>query len=165
MMARTWLATLLLGLSITASAEEGMPQEVPASLTCTAMQTAGFHDFPNNAESYEPVAFYEGKFTLQVNRVLMRHINPQATADLYMTLRGEKGPDRVDPVELNCHHIRGTGGARGLSCTNLPPAELVLINLETLRYTRTSIGGWTFAAATDNTAGDSIYVEYGTCRD
>ena len=89
----------------------------------------------------------------------MRHINPEESVDLFVTLI-----DKEDEVELTCNYIRGSGGDRGISCSNLPPSELVLINTETLRYTRTSIGGWTFAAASENSAGDSIYVEYGTCR-
>ena len=131
---------------------------LPTRMTCTAVQTAGFHDFPNNAELYEPVSFYESSFDLKINRVLMRHLNEAADADLYLTLT-----DADERAELKCAQLRGTGGANGVSCSNTPPSELLLINTETLRFTRTSIGGWTFAAADENSAGDSIYVEYGTC--
>ena len=81
-----------------------------------------------------------------------------APADLYLTLK-----DESTRAELNCRTVRGAGDAQGFSCSNLPPSELLLINGDNLRFTRTSIGGWTFAAATDNSAGDSLYVEYGTC--
>ena len=133
--------------------------KVPKVLHCSANQTAGFHDFANTAESYEPVAFYEGEFTLKINRALMRHRDPADGVDLYVTVFDEE-----DQAELSCRYILGVGGDPGISCTNAPPSELVLINTKNLRYTRTSIGGWTFASARHNEAGDSIYVEYGSCR-
>jgi hypothetical protein len=40
---------------------------------------------------------------------------------------------------------------------------MLLINQKTLRFTRTSVGGWTFAGANESQSGDSIFVEYGTC--
>jgi hypothetical protein len=138
--------------------QEAPLTDLPAKLICTAEQTAGFHDFPHNEEAYEAVVFYESSFTLKINRVLMRHIDPSAAADLYVTMT-----DKDEPAELSCRYLRGTGGNRGASCSNIPPSELLLINTETLRFTRTSIGGWTFASASDNTAGDSIFVEYGSC--
>ena len=142
-------------LMVWASGAAGQP--LPSSMICTAVQTAGFHDFPHNAESYEPVSFFESSFELRINRVLMRHLDPDAPADLYLTLK-----DDSTRAELNCRTVRGAGDAQGFSCSNLPPSELLLINKDNLRFTRTSIGGWTFAAATDNSAGDSLYVEYGT---
>ena len=143
--------------TLTAAGAE--PIELPRQLDCTALQTAGFHDFPHNEEAYEPVAFFESRFTLRINRALMRHLAPDADADVYMTL--ENG-ERV--VELTCFEVRGSGGQQGLSCSNVPPSEFLLINTESLRFTHTSIGGWTFTGATENVAGDSIYVEYGECR-
>jgi len=47
---------------------------------------------------------------------------------------------------------------------NLPPSEMLLINVESLRFTRTAVGGWTFAGASDARGGDSIFVEYGQCE-
>lgn len=155
---RLWGFIVFMFTTLAAYAHGATP--LPNTMTCTAVQTAGFHDFPNDAERYEPVSFYESSFDLKINRVLMRHLNEEADADLYLTLL-----DEAESTELKCAHIRGTGGASGLSCSNTPPAELLLINTETLRFTRTSIGGWTFAAANENSAGDSIYVEYGTCSD
>lgn len=147
-------------LTAAISASEPPRAILPEKLTCTAVQTAGFHDFPHNDEHYEPVSFFESSFELKVNRVLLRHLKPGTDADLYLTLI-----DEDDHIELKCRQIRGTGGATGVSCANIPPSELLLVNTENLRFTRTSIGGWTFAAAAENTAGDSIYVEYGTCAD
>ncbi len=150
-----WVMMVLAGGSAT-------PAEnvtVPASMVCTAVQTAGFHDFPHNEEAYEPVSFFESSFELRLNRVLMRHRDPNAAADVYLTVRDEE-----TRAELECRTIRGADRATGLSCSNLPPSELLLLNTENLRFTRTSIGGWAFASATENMAGDSIYVEYGTCE-
>jgi hypothetical protein len=139
-------------------ASSAAAQLLPPVMICTAVQTAGFHDFPHNEEAYEPVSFFESSFELRINRVLMRHLDPDAPADLYLTLK-----DESTRAELNCRKVRGAGNTQGLSCSNLPPSELLLINVDNLRFTRTSIGGWAFAAATENTAGDSLYVEYGTC--
>ena len=41
---------------------------------------------------------------------------------------------------------------------------MILINSATLRFTRTAVGGWTFAGATESLNGDSIFVEYGQCE-
>ena len=79
-------------------------------------------------------------------------------ADLYLTFS-----DDEKRLELTCRNIRGATDSFGLSCANMPPSEMLLINTDTLRFTRTSIGGWAFTGATPNTAGDSIFVEYGEC--
>ena len=149
-----WALVMLAAGSAPDSTEIG----IPSAMICTAVQTAGFHDFPHNEEAYEPVSFFESSFELRINRVLMRHRDPNAAADYYLTLI-----DEDERAELDCRTVRGAGAAQGLSCSNLPPSELLLLNTANLRFTRTSIGGWTFAAATENMAGDSIYVEYGSC--
>lgn len=146
-------------LPTTAWTEAQDPSELPASLDCTAEQTAGFHDYPHNPESYEAVAFFESEFTLDVNQTLTRHLAPENPVDVYMTLEKQDTTE-----ELTCHYLRGAGNTRGISCSTVPPSAFLLLNIDTLRFTHTSIGGWAFHAATENTAGDSIYVEYGTCR-
>ena len=148
----------LLTLALVWTAPVAIGETLPNHMICTAAQTAGFHDFPHNEERYERVSFFESIFELSVNRVLMRHLNEAADADFYITLF-----DEGEETELKCARIRGVGGATGLSCSNTPPSELLLINTESFRFTRTSIGGWTFASADENSAGDSIYVEYGSC--
>ncbi len=132
--------------------------ELPSPLRCTAEQTAGLHDYPHNEQTYEPVVFFESSFLLEVNAALTRHLAGDG-ADLFVTLAGE---DDDDLQELRCVQVRGSADTPGLSCTNDPPAQLLLINLNNLRFTRTSIGGWTFAG--DSSAGDSIFVEYGVCQ-
>ncbi len=124
------------------------------------MQTAGFHDFPHNDEAYEAVVFMESEFTLRINQALMRYLASDSPYDVFLTLRDE---DEI--VDLRCNIVRGADNARGVSCSNTPPSELLLLNAETLRFTRTSIGGWTFTGADGAaaTSGNSIYVEYGLC--
>jgi len=155
---------------------------LPKKLQCEALQTAGLHDYAGAPEDYEPSTFIESKFELRINNVLTRHLaanSPgvaEAKPDLYLTMR----PRNESPVELRCRQVQGRGGELGYSCTNTPPSELLLINPANLRFTRTSIGGWTFAdrdpdqsaetaSATDvessaNLGDDSLYVEYGTCN-
>jgi len=138
--------------------------ELPGSLACVANQTAGFHDYPHNEESYEPVVFFESRFMLEVNRVLSQHLAATNDVDVYLTFKKEDAFEKEDElVELTCFQVRGVGDTRGLSCSNQPPAQMLLLNLDNLRFTRTSIGGWTFTGAQVNAAGDSIFVEYGQC--
>ncbi|MEM9622118.1 MAG: hypothetical protein AAF993_10745 [Pseudomonadota bacterium] len=174
--------------------------EVPADLRCEAAQTAGFHDYPvrrqllreqyqaeqgadaefdqlTDGEIYEAVVFYESEFRLRTNRVLLRHL-ADTPYDSFLTLTDAEG----EVVELQCVYLRGIDNAQGLSCTNSPPSELLLLNLQNLRFTRSSIGGWTFAGARfsdgdsagdadgdsageEINAGDSIFVEYGRCAE
>ena len=157
----------LLGLSAAsgAQAEVAFP-----TMACEAQHTAGFHDHPGDDESYQASLFYPSRFQLANNAALALAMTgaPEA-AELYLTLTlvvdsqdGEAQSPPPLPVELECRAVRGSG-TPGYSCNNLPPSELLLINRETWRFTRTSVGGWTFKGATDNHSGDSIFVEYGSC--
>lgn len=161
----------VLGAAVTAQADEPAQagvQLLPSALDCVAAQTAGFHDYPHNQEAYEAVVFVESKFSLSVNHALMKHLAPTTLFDFYMTFR-----DAEQVVDLQCRIVRGAGSSRGISCSNVPPSELLLLNADNLRFTRTSIGGWTFTGATTSadgvdgqstdTAGESIFVEYGQC--
>ena len=154
--------------------------KLPKKLQCGALQTAGLHDYAGAPENYEPSTFMESEFELRINTVLTRHLAAnstgaaEATPDLFLTMR----PRNENPVELRCRQVQGRGGELGYSCTNTPPSELLLINPANLRFTRTSIGGWTFAdsdskpdpestASTDTSANlgsDSLFVEYGSCN-
>jgi hypothetical protein len=149
-----WLWSLVLPVQGVLAAMDGLPNR----LQCTAKQTAGFQDYPHNEEAYESVVFFESAFVLTRNEVLMKHLAAQSPYDAFLTLEHEQ-----QLVELQCRAIRGARSQRGLSCSNVPPSELLLLNLENLRFTRTSIGGWTFTGADESTAGESIYVEYGQC--
>ena len=138
--------------------------ELPRKLRCQALQTAGLHDYDGPPEDYEASTFFESKFELRINRVLTRHLAGSAAdaPDLYLTLV----PRNADPAELRCKQVQGKNGELGYSCTNTPPSGLLLINPATLRFTRSSIGGWTFSDDDLASAGlgdDSLFVEYGTC--
>ena len=133
------------------------------TVDCTALHTGGFHDYPGDEEVYEAALFHPGQFRLAENSFLMTNLaGKELGVDLYLTLARLDEIDRE--TELECRGVRGAANARGYSCVNNPPSEMLLINAETLRFTRTSVGGWTFAGATAADSGDSIYVEYGSCQ-
>ena len=147
------------------------------AVRCAAEQTGGFHDYPGDGESYEPALFHPQSFSLEENIVLMMNLGggegngPGAGAkvDLYLTMTRTlpataEMPETVETSELECRQVRGADQSYGYSCVNVPPSEMILINAESLRYTRTAVGGWTFAGATEALNGDSIFVEYGQCQ-
>ncbi len=129
-------------------------------LACSPDQTGGFHDYPDDKESYVPALFNSTPFRLDENVVFMTNLPKRPGVDLYVTLTN--GEDPVT-TELECRQVRGVDGSPGYSCVNIPPSEMLLINRDNLRFTRTAVGGWTFAGATATRNGDSIFVEYGTC--
>jgi hypothetical protein len=183
-MIRTVRRILLLGLSgsvawaavAAESADAPAPAGLP-SMRCQAEQTGGFHDYPGGDETYEPALFHPQSFTLEENVVFMMNLaESEKNVDLYLTMERplkveEQGLSRFETTELECRRVRGARDSHGYSCVNLPPSEMLLINAGTLRFTRTAVGGWTFAGAavesgTDETgahSGDSIFVEYGQC--
>ncbi len=150
------------------SAESAAQADFPRVL-CKAEQTGGFHDYPEEGEAYEPALFHPQQFSLEENLVFMLNLaGGEGHADVYLTMTREidqeDGTRVQETTELECREVRGAGGGRGLSCVNLPPSEMILINSGTLRFTRTAVGGWTFAGATESHGGDSIFVEYGQCE-
>jgi len=164
-------------LVVSATGIQAQPFSLPM-LSCVAEQTGGFHDYPGDGEVYEPALFHPRTFELEENPVFMLNLSEAGTmadaggdsrgyADLYITLRMVPGEDEVSPPgaesELECRQVRGADGSMGFSCVNLPPSEMLLLNAQTLRFTRASVGGWTFAGANDDDSGDSIFVEYGRC--
>ncbi|MEQ8859203.1 MAG: hypothetical protein RIC56_11180 [Pseudomonadales bacterium] len=157
---RSGLALCLLG-AIGAGASGAVPVPVDfLPLDCAADQTGGFHDYPDDDQSYVPALFNATPFRLEENRVFMTNLAEEPGVDLYISLTA--GEDPVT-TELECRQVRGADGSPGYSCVNLPPSEMLLINRDSLRFTRTAVGGWTFAGATDDYGGDSVFVEYGTC--
>ena len=127
---------------------------VPDHMACRAVQTAGFHEFPP-ADNYQSVVFVNDVFDLRLNRVLTEGLDD---GDVYLTLSTEK-----DLVELRCRQVAGAGRGRGLSCHDEPPAQFLLLNEKTLRFSRSAIGGWTFRSTRSDAEGDSIFVEIGQC--
>jgi len=166
-----WLAaslTLMPGVARTAVDEPVAVPSLPA-MHCVAEQTGGFHDYPEDGERYEPALFHPQPFRLETNPVFMMNLaGDERTADLYLTLTRElPGADtgtEEETTELECRRVRGANDSDGFSCVNLPPSEMLLINAQSLRFTRTAVGGWTFAGATGTHEGDSIFVEYGQCE-
>ena len=133
-------------------------------MQCIAEQTGGFHDYPEGEEPSEPALFHPRLFSLEENIVFMLNLAEEEGApDLYLTFSSVSEDDTLEETELECRRVRGAGDASGYSCVNLPPSEMLLINASSLRFTRTAVGGWTFAGATDRSNGDSIFVEYGQC--
>ena len=137
---------------------------------CIAEQTGGFHDYPGGEESLEPALFHPRTFSLEENLVFMMNLAAdERNVDLYLTLQTEiPGVDedtesQLEATELECRRVRGADDSYGYSCVNLPPSEMLLINAQSLRFTRTAVGGWTFTGASDQQTGDSIFVEFGQC--
>lgn len=159
------LAAVILAGTVQAQASmDGFP-----SLRCSAEQTGGFHDYPEGGESYEPALFHPQQFTLEENLVFMLNLaEGEGNVDVYLTMtstRPEGGEaSHQEITELECRSVRGADGSPGLSCVNLPPSEMILINRDSFRFTRAAAGGWTFTGATDEQNGDSIFVEYGQCH-
>ncbi len=155
-----------------AAEEAGTPHGLP-EVRCLAEQTGGFHDYPGGEERYEPALFHPQSFSLEENLVLMMNLAAEErNVDLYLTMTrtlsgGDSGDDDVpvlETTELECRQVRGALGGHGYSCVNVPPSEMLLINAQTLRFTRTSVGGWSFSGATEAHNGDSIFGEYGLCE-
>jgi len=143
-----------------ASAGDGVAPPSFPTIRCNAEQTGGFHDYPGEGEHYEPALFHPSTFVLEENVVFMRNLDlGNGGPDLYLVMRAQDSTES----ELQCRQVRGADNALGYSCVNTPPSEMVLINGETLRFTRTAVGGWTFSGARESLSGDSIFVEYGSC--
>jgi hypothetical protein len=141
---------------------EPPPVGLPVNdLTCRAEQTGGFHDHPGGDEVYEPALFHPDGFRLLENNFLTENLaHGPPGVDLYLTLIAKDGLE----TELECRAVRGSIDSKGFSCVNAPPSQMLLINSQTLRFTRTAVGGWTFTGASDSMSGDSIFVEYGRCE-
>lgn len=133
--------------------------QVPDQMQCVSANTVGLHDYPLTPESYEPVVFDESSFSLKINKSLMKFLPDQQKNVVYFTFRNAN-----KLMELTCRRVTGAQKSYGLSCTDNPPAEMILINSVTLRFSRSSIGGWTFLGAKENTSGNSLFVEYGQCE-
>jgi len=161
-----WCAALSSACVAMAAPAAGSTATLPP-LLCQPLQTGGFHDYPEGEEVYEPALFHPRSFELKENLLFMMNLQPEpGSPDLYLTMRmiaAQAQSDSFEHTELECRTVRGIGDVKGFSCVNVPPSELLLINAETLRFTRAAVGGWTFAGAAGDINGDSIFIEYGTC--
>ncbi len=134
------------------------------ALFCQAKSSVGLHDWPGGGEHYDPSVFIERAFRVTTNQTLTSFNAKPGEVDLFVTLtQGD------ETVELRCKEVRGRGSEYGYSCTDSPPAQMLLINQKNWRYTRSGIGGWVcFGAASEELANGgeatSLYVELGQCR-
>jgi hypothetical protein len=165
------LPAISLGISVAVSiAASSWAVESLPTVVCIAEQTGGFHDYPGGEEFLEPALFHPRTFSLEENLVFMMNLAAdERNVDLYLTLQSEvPGVDegaenQLEATELECRRVRGADDSYGYSCVNLPPSEMLLINAQSLRFTRTAVGGWTFTGAAEKQTGDSIFVEFGQC--
>ena len=131
-------------------------------LACKAHHTVGMHDHPGEPEKYEASVFFESEFRLRENAFFMHHLADDesgAAVDLYVTMIAADGEE----TEFECRRVRGARDSVGVSCVNNPPSEILMLNRERRRFTRSAVGGWTFYAAEGEGHAASLFVEYGTC--
>ncbi|MFP6823460.1 MAG: hypothetical protein VB915_06565 [Pseudomonadales bacterium] len=143
----------------------GAPTSVPwLPLDCHAAKTVGLHDYVEGeskpVEMYEPSIFFASRFTLRENRTFATFLDQENVA-LYVTMTDQQSGD---VSEFQCDTVRGTGDTFGYSCRNSPPSDILMLNPESMRFTRGAVGGWTFYSAGDGHNGTSLFVEYGLCQ-
>ena len=130
------------------------------NLECEAIDTGGFHNDAGE-QGYRAALFTRSKFSLEENLVFKKTLTGETHAidTVFLTMTNAKDMS----IELQCHPV-AADLEKGFSCVNTPPSEMLVINTDTLRFTRSSIGGWTFYSGRVEQSGDSIYVEYGYCK-
>ncbi|HCP50616.1 uncharacterized protein METZ01_LOCUS34038 [marine metagenome] len=143
----------------------GAPTSVPwLPLNCHAEKTVGLHDYfeteKKQIETYEPSIFFASRFTLHENRTFSTFLEQENVA-LFVTMTDEQSGN---VSEFQCDTVRGTGDTFGYSCRNSPPSDILMLNPESLRFTRGAVGGWTFYSTGEDHNGTSLFVEYGQCQ-
>ncbi len=130
------------------------------NLDCDAVDTGGFHN-DAGTEGYRAALFTRSKFRLEENLVFKKMLTGETHAPdtIFLTMTDSKD----ESIELQCNPV-AADLEQGVSCVNTPPSEMLVINTGTLRFTRSSIGGWAFYDSRVEQSGDSIYVEYGHCK-
>ena len=131
-------------------------------LHCSADTTVGLHDAyqeEDSTEMYEPRVFLNSEFNLFENRTF-RDLLAEESVDLYLTLQDEQ--TKVN-FEYSCSKVNGRGKRLGYSCVNSPPTEMLAFDPVSLRFSRASVGGWTFYTAEDLNDSAVLFVEKGTC--
>ena len=73
------------------------------ALDCVAEQTGGFHDYPDDADGYQPALFNSVPFRLEENAVFMLNLAAETGIDRYFTLTA--GDDPVT-TELECRQVQ-----------------------------------------------------------
>ena len=131
-------------------------------LICTADTTVGLHDAFDEEEAterYEPRLFNKSEFKLTENRTFQELLADE-DVDLYLTLQDVK---TEISFEYSCRKIRGWGQSHGYSCVNSPPTEMLAVDPTTLRFSRASVGAWTFYTAEDLNDSAVLFIEKGSC--
>ena len=131
-------------------------------LMCTADTTVGLHDAFDEeeaTENYEPRLFNKSEFKLTENRTFQELLADE-DVDLYLTLQDVKTEVLF---EYSCQEIRGWGQRQGYSCVNSPPTEMLAVDPTTLRFSRASVGAWTFYTAEDLNDSAVLFIEKGSC--
>ncbi len=131
-------------------------------LMCTADTTVGLHDAYDEeaaTEMYEPRMFNKSEFKLTENRTFQELLGDE-DVDLYLTLQDVK---TEVSFEFSCQEIRGWGQRHGYSCVNSPPTEMLAVDPTTLRFSRASVGAWTFYTAEDLNDSAVLFIEKGSC--
>lgn len=149
-------------LFVTSSQSIVSAEDLFVSLMCTADTTVGLHDAYQKdeaAEAYESRLFNSSEFKLVENRTF-RELLAEEDVDLYLTLQDE---ETDVSFEYSCQEIKGWGQRHGYSCVNTPPTEMLAIDPTTLRFSRASVGAWTFYTAEDLNDSAVLFIEKGTC--
>ena len=151
-------------LCVTSSQPITGAEDLFIPLMCTADATVGLHEAyqeeeNETTETYEPRTFSKSKFSLTENQTF-RELLSDEDVDLYLTLQ-----DLQTDVtfEYSCMKIKGWGERTGYSCVNSPPTEMLAIDPAILRFSRASVGAWTFYTAEDLSDSAVLFVEKGTC--
>lgn len=132
-------------------------------LICTADTTVGLYDAfveGEATEKYEPRVFLSSEFKLVENRTFQEMLADE-NVDLYLTLQDVK---TEVTFEYSCSNVKGRGERRGYSCVNSPPTEMLAFDPTSMRFSRASVGGWTFYTAEDLNDSAVLFVEKGTCK-
>ena len=110
-------------------------------------------------EEYQPRVFVESEFTLTENKTFTELLS-DTESKYYMSLQFVGFPERF---EFTCTDVRGRSDEQGYVCTNTPAQDILMINPTTSRFTRATVGAWTFFHPSDLETGASLFVEHGTC--
>ena len=158
-----WISVLLASWSFAQEVEiESEDEWLPAR--CVPLDTIGFHDEAEATsepqEVYEIVQFSSTPFVLRENETLVQLLGDVDESILYLTL---EVPDESEFFELTCRPVIGASREPGFSCVNTPPADMLLLNPKSMRFSRAAIGSWTFQSQSDLERGSSLFVQLGQC--
>ena len=142
-------------------ANQGLESWLP--VVCKALNSVGLHDAAEEGspskENYEPSVFVESEFILTEN-VTFSELLDDVETKFYMSMQLVGLPEQY---EFTCTEVRGRSEEQGYVCTNTPAQDILMINPTTNRFTRATVGAWTFFHPSDLETGASLLVEHGLC--